>query len=147
MKRTFAQRSLMSLVAGFFLFGMLLLTANRASAQSTMGDPNTWKTSDAAQLVLEQEIVNLYNNVLPGLTPGSVAHNNKLAKAYYYRMIRRQVSQGMEVAVSVNNALDVIAGNNASSSSASGDTDFIDVSIDASLRAQLKAEAVDLLTL
>lgn len=147
MKRTFAQRSLMSLVAGFFLFGMLLLSANRASAQSTMGDPNTWKTSDAAQLVLEQEIVNLYNNVLPNLTPGSTAHNSKLAKAYYYRMMRRQITQGMEVAVSVNNALDVISGNKASSSSANGDLDFSDITIDAGLRAQLKAEAIDDLTL
>lgn len=145
MKRTFVKRGLMSLVAGFFLFGVLMLTAVSAQAQSG-ATPYTWKGSDQAVLDLEQEVASLYNQ-LSSLQPGSANYNNKLAHALYYRVIRREVNQGSYVSVAVNTALDIVTNNAGTFSPADGSDMFNDITVDAALRQQMKNNAINLLTL
>lgn len=144
MKRTFAKRGLMSLVAGFFLFGVLLLTAGRAEAQ-TVGTQYEWKGVDEARQALEQEVINLANQ-LSTMQPGTTNYNNKLAHALYYRVIRQQINQGSPVVSAVDSALDVVSGN--SNASQAGEPNrFSDITVDNALRQQLKSDAIDLLTL
>ena len=145
MKRTFAKQGLMSFVAGLFLFGVLLFTAGRAEAQ-TVTTQYDWMGTDQARVELEQEVTNLYNQ-LASLQPGTSSYNNKLAHAYYYRMIRRQISQGSSVVTAVDNALEVISGNTNGASQAGDSSSFSDISVDSSLKQQLKNDAIDLLTL
>lgn len=136
----------MSLVAGFFLFGMLMLTASRAEAQ-TLGGQYNWKGVDQARVDLESEVGNLYNNVLPGLTQGTQNYNNKLAEAYYFRMIHRQIGQGISVPFAVDSALEAISGNTNSASQAGEPNAFSDITVDPLLKQTLKNKAVDLLTI
>lgn len=144
MKRTFAKRGLMSLVAGFFLFGVLMLTASRAEAQ-TAGTPYTWMGSDEARQELEVAVVDLYNQ-LALLQPGTPNYNTKLAHAYYYRVIRQQITQGTAVIIAVDSALEIVSGG--SDGIKPYDTSvFDDVTIDAALKQQMKNNAVNLLTL
>lgn len=134
----------MSLVAGFFLFGVLLLTAGRAEAQ-TVGTPYEWKGVDDARQALEQEVINLANQ-LSTMQPGTTNYNNKLAHALYYRVIRQQINQGSPVVSAVDSALDVVSGN--SNASQAGEPNrFSDITVDNALRQQLKSDAIDLLTL
>lgn len=143
MKRTFAKRSLMSLVAGFFLFGFLLLTAGRAEAQ-TLGGEHNWMTSDQAQLELVAKVTTLYTD-LAGLQPGTPGHNNKLAHAFYYRMIHRKIGEGVFVGIAAKDALDIFSGTNGGGTLAS-QLDLSGVSVDAALKQELYNDAIDLLT-
>lgn len=97
MKRTFAKRSFMTLVAGFFLFGFMLLTAARAEAQ-------TWVTPDEAKTRLVAE-VNDQHNILSSTQPGTSDYSNALVRAYYYKAIYALVSDGTSVAQSVTDGL------------------------------------------
>ena len=76
MKRTFAKQGLLSLVAGFFLFGFLLLSANRAEAQAS------WMQPDQAKQVLLSE-VNTITGDLQALTTGTPDYKDKLAHVIY----------------------------------------------------------------
>ena len=99
MKRTFAKQSLMSLVAGFFLFGMLL-TANRSEAQTN------WMQPAEAQQVLISQLNNLRNDIANN-PPGSGAHTNALIHAYYYKGIFVRLDEGMTTEASVMDALTI----------------------------------------
>ena len=143
MKRTFAKRSLMSLVAGFFLFGFLFLTAGRAEAQTIGGEYN-WMESDQAQLSLVTTVNGLYTD-LAGLQPGTPGHNNKLAHAVYYRMIHRKIGEGMFVGQATKDALEIFNGTNGKGTIGSS-LDLSGVSVDAALKQQLYNDALGLLT-
>lgn len=145
MKRTFAKRGFMSLVAGFFLFGVLMLTTVRAQAQSG-ATPHNWIGSDQATLKLEQEVTSLYTQ-LSALQPGTPNYNNKLAHALYYRVIRREVKQGTFVMSAVDTALEFVSNPGGSFASADGSGLFDDITVDAALKQQMKNNAINLLTL
>lgn len=144
MKRTFAKRSLMSLVAGFFLVGFMLLTAGRAEAQ-TLGAEHNWMGVDQAKQTLVTTATSLYND-LATMQPGTPAHNNKLAHAMYYRMIHRKLGEGTYVGIATKEALEIFSGKNDQGSLGTS-LDLSGVSVDASLKQQLYNDAVDLLTL
>lgn len=143
MKRTFAKRSLMSLVAGFFLFGFMLLTAGRAEAQ-TLGAEHNWIEADQAQLELVAKVTSLYNEIAL-LTPGTPGHNNKLAHALYYRMIHRKIGEGVYVGIATKDALDIFSGTSGAGTLANS-LDLSGVSVDTALKQELYNDAVDLLT-
>ena len=143
MKRTFAKRSLMSLVAGFFLFGFMLLSAGRVEAQ-TIGGEHNWIESDQAQLSLVSTVNNLYDE-MANLTPGTPAHNNKLAHAVYYRVINRKIGEGMFVGLAAKDALEIFNGKDGQGAIGS-QLDLSGVSVDAALKQQLFNDAVSLLT-
>jgi hypothetical protein len=143
MKRTFAKRSLMSLVAGFFLFGFMLLTAGRAEAQ-TLGAEHNWIEADQAQLELVAKVTSLYNEIAL-LTPGTPGHNNKLAHALYYRMIHRKIGDGVYVGIATKDALEIFSGTNGGGTLATT-LDLSGVSVDNALKQELYNDAVDLLT-
>jgi hypothetical protein len=143
MKRTFAKRSLMSLVAGFFLFGFMLLSAGRVEAQ-TIGGEHNWVQSDQAQLSLITTVNGLYND-LATLTPGTPAHNNKLAHAVYYRVINRKIGEGMFVGLAAKDALEIFNGKDGVGAIGS-QLDLSGISVDAGLKQQLYNDAVSLLT-
>ncbi len=103
MKRTFAKQGLMSLVAGFFLFGFMLLTGNRAEAQTY-----NWMQSDQAQQVLVATVQTLQGN-LQGMTPGTQPYNDALIRAYYYKAIYRSIDGGTSVEQSVSAALSIFS--------------------------------------
>jgi len=89
MKKTFANRSL-SLLAGFFLFGILLLTASRAEAQTY-----NWKTPlDAQQSLLQAMTVQRTNMAS---LPAGPALDNATAHFYYYQSISEKLNEGMFV--------------------------------------------------
>ena len=144
MKRTFAKRSLMSLVAGFFLFGFLLLSAGRAEAQ-TLGAEHNWMGVDQAQQTLVATATTLYNE-LNTMQPGTQAHNNKLAHAMYYRLIHRKLGEGTYVGIATKEALELFSGKNDQGSLGTS-IDVSGVAVDASLKQQLYNDAIDLLTL
>ena len=104
MKRTFAKQGLLSLVAGFFLFGFLLLSANRAEAQAS------WMQPDQAKQVLLSE-VNTITGDLQALTPGMPDYKDKLAHVIYYRTIYNNIQGGLTVENSTTEALTVFSGN------------------------------------
>lgn len=137
MKRTFANRSLMSLLAGFFLFGFLLLSGNRAEAQTY-----NWMQSNEAKQVLLTEVNNVYGN-LQQMTPGTQAYNDALAHAIYYRMIYRKIDQGDTVEQSAIQALNVF-----STTPGVGTGAFVaDITVTKALKQTLYNDAVGLLTL
>ncbi|HRI60185.1 MAG TPA: hypothetical protein PK228_10695 [Saprospiraceae bacterium] len=144
MKRTFAKRSLMSLVAGFFLFGFLLLTAGRAQAQ-TLGGEHNWFGIDEAQLTLVSTVATLHTD-LAGLQPGTPGHNNKLAHVFYYKEIYRNLTAGVYISVAVKEALEIFSGTQGTGTLANGSDVSSAVSVDAALKQQLYNDAVSLLT-
>ena len=99
MKGTFAKRGLMSLVAGFFLFGFLLLSAGRAEAQTT-----NWVGVDEAKVRLEQAVKN--QNVVLTANPQDM---NALIHAYYYKEIYALINDGISVPEAVVNGLGSIS--------------------------------------
>lgn len=99
MKGTFAKRGLMSLVAGFFLFGFLLLSAGRAEAQTT-----NWVGVDEAKVRLEQAVKN--QNVVLTANPQDM---NALIHAYYYKEIYALINDGTSVPEAVVNGLGSIS--------------------------------------
>ncbi len=137
MKRTFANRGLMSVLAGFFLFGFLLLSGNRAEAQTY-----NWMQSNEAKQVLLSEVNTVYGN-LQQLTPGTQAYNDALAHAIYYRMIYRKVDQGGAVEQSTIEALNVFSTTPGVATGAFA----ADVTVTKALKQVLYNDAVGLLTL
>ncbi|GAB4500059.1 MAG: hypothetical protein OHK0019_37980 [Saprospiraceae bacterium] len=135
----------MSLVAGFFLFGILLLAAGRVEAQ-TVSTQYEWKGVDEARQSLESAVIGLYDE-LSALQPGTVNYNNKLSHAVYYRLIRQQINQGNPVVLAVDNALEVVSNSASGSSQATEQGVLSDITVDAALKQQLKNDAIDLLTL
>ncbi|MCB0542533.1 MAG: hypothetical protein KDC70_03395 [Saprospiraceae bacterium] len=140
MKRTFAKKSPMSLLAGFFLFGFLLLTAGRAEAQTY-----NWMQSDQAQQTIKQEVTTLQTS-LQGLTPGTQSYNDVLIHAHYYKAIYRRIVGGMSVEQSVTKALDIFpdAANLSSDTAADSFTGFF---VSKSTKESLSNEATGKLTL
>ena len=104
MKRTFAKQGLMSLMAGFFLFGMLLLTATRSEAQTN------WMQPDQAQLVLVSKLGNLATDI-NSLPPGSTPYTDALIHAYYYKGIYNRITEGMTVEQAAVDALRIFPDN------------------------------------
>jgi len=90
----------MSLVAGFFLFGILMLTANRSEAQTN------WKQPADAQQAIKTALVTLRNDIAVN-PPGSAAYNNALIHAYYYKAIYVRLDEGMTTEASVVDALTI----------------------------------------
>ena len=103
MKRTFAKRGLMSLVAGFFLFGFMLLSAVRAEAQAN------WVSSDEAKARLLQEINNVYHPIIASGQPGQQAHDNAMAVVTYYKAIYSLINDGQSVSAAVGQGMSVLA--------------------------------------
>ena len=99
MKGTFAKRGLMSLVAGFFLFGFLLLSAGRAEAQTT-----NWVGVDEAKVRLEQAVKNQHN-----VLASNPQDMNALVHAYYYKEIYVLINDGVSVQDAVINGLGSIS--------------------------------------
>ena len=94
MKRTFAKRGFMSLVAGFFLIGMLLLSA-QATAQST-----NWVNSDEAKVRLEQAVKDQHQ-----ILASQPTNNDAMLHATYYKAIYRLIADGSSVEVAVTEAM------------------------------------------
>jgi len=89
----------MSLVAGFFLFGFLLLSAGRVEAQTT-----NWVGVDEAKVRLEQAVKN--QNVVLTANPQDM---NALIHAYYYKEIYALINDGISVPEAVVNGLGSIS--------------------------------------
>lgn len=140
MKRTFANKSLLSHVAGFFLFGFLMLSAARADAQTY-----NWMGTDQARQTLLTEVTSVQND-LQQQTPGSQGYNNLLAHAYYYKEIYRNIDSGKTVEKSVNDALNIFTDNPGGASVTSA-TLVTDLTITKPQKAALRDDAIDLLTL
>ena len=94
MKRTFAKRGFMSLVAGFFLIGMLLLSA-QATAQST-----NWVNSDEAKVRLEQAVKDQHQ-----ILASQPTNNDAMLHATYYKAIYRLIADGSSVEAAVTEAM------------------------------------------
>lgn len=140
MKRTFANKSLLSHVAGFFLFGFLMLSAVRADAQTY-----NWMGSDQAQLTLLAEVT-LRQTQLQQQTPGSQGYNDNLAHAYYYKEIHRNIGSGKTVEQSVNDALKIFT-DNPGGASLTPVNMVTDLTITKPQKEALRDDAIDLLTL
>ena len=102
MKRTFAKRGFMSLVAGFFLVGFMLLSAARAEAQVN------WVSSAEAKVRLEQEIKDQHI-VIGASQPGQPAYENAMVIAIYYKAIYGLIVDGISVEQAVNQGFSVLA--------------------------------------
>ncbi len=139
MKRTFAKQSLMSLMAGFFLFGFLLFTGNRAEAQTY-----NWMQSDQAQQTLVATVTALQAD-LQNLTPGTQNYNEDLMRAYYYKAIYRNISGGTSVEQSVSAALGIFSP--APSAPSIKTMEVISLPVDKAKQQILLNEATGLLTL
>ena len=143
MKKTLAKQSLLSLVAGFFLFGLMLLSANRAGAQDIN---HNWMQSDNAQQVLKAEVGNLSSN-LGLLQPGSPAYNDVLSHIYLYKEVYRDlVNNGTDVRQAVENGVGYMH-----SFDPSGNTSVVapqpaEITVNATLLTTLQADITDLLT-
>ena len=94
MKRTFAKRGFMSLVAGFFLLGMLLLSA-QVTAQSS-----NWVNSDEAKVRLEQAVKDQHQ-----ILASQPTNNDAMLHATYYKAIYRLIADGSSVEVAVTEAM------------------------------------------
>jgi hypothetical protein len=102
MKRTFAKRGIMSLVAGFFLFGFMLLSAVRVEAQAN------WVSSDEAKLRLLQAI-NEEHLVIGASQPGQPAYENAMVAAIYYKAIYVLINDGISVDQAVGQGINALA--------------------------------------
>lgn len=87
----------MTLVAGFFLLGFMLLTAVRAEAQ-------TWVAPDEAKTRLVNE-VNAQHSIMSSTQPGTNDYANALVRAYYYKAIFALVNDGTSVSQAVTDGL------------------------------------------
>lgn len=102
MKRTFAKQGLMSLLAGFFLFGCLMLTAGNVAAQQL-----NWYQSDQAKQILVDEVTDLHN-AIPGLT--GIALENAYIQVSYYKAIFTRIDGGMSTSEAALDALTIFEG-------------------------------------
>lgn len=99
MKLSTTKLGLKSLLAGFFLFGALLFSANQAQAQSAT-DKLNWKSSAEAQTILTAAI-NQEGQNLSNLTPGTPAYENAEMHAGLYKLILTNLYGGATVPASV----------------------------------------------
>jgi hypothetical protein len=140
MKRTFANQSLMSLVAGFFLFGILMLTANRSEAQTN------WMQPAQAQQAIKTEMGNL-RNIVAANPPASASYNDAMIHAYYYKAIYARLEEGMTVPDAVNSSLSIFPmGGNNQSFDVVAMPSGITVPVDKAKRAGLLLDATALLS-
>jgi len=97
MKRTFAKRSFMRFLMGFFLFGVLAFSANRASAQS-------W-VSPAEALIRLDNAIQTQKGLVGSNNPGTTAYENAVLHAVFYSNIIVGINDGMLVGPAVDSAL------------------------------------------
>ena len=102
MKRTFAKRSFMRFLIGFFLFGVLAFSANRAAAQGN------WVTPAQALQKLDTEI-QYQKGVIVANTPGTPIYENALVHAIFYSNIVTEINDGLPVGPAVDSALEKVA--------------------------------------
>ncbi len=100
MKRTFAKRGMMPLLVGFFLFGVLMLTAGKASAQTY-----NWMQPAQAVPVLLTEAEN-QKVVVNANTPGTPAYENAMVHVLFYHGIINEIDGGNGVGGAVQAAFD-----------------------------------------
>lgn len=134
MKRTFAKQRLMTFLASFFLFGVLLLTANRAVAQGS-----NWMQSDQAKTVLINEVSTI-GATLSGLT--GQALNDAKSHLYYYKEIYARIDSGMSTEEAALSGLSIF--NTGASSFRTNDTTS-DVTVTKAFKSQLYNDASNLL--
>ena len=136
MKRTHAKQSFTALLAGFFLFGLMLFGSTDAAAQ--VNNINyKWKQSDEAKSALITETQTITAS-LPNLS--GAALNAAKAHVYYYRSIVNQIITGTEVGQAAISSLTIFdAGHSVDN------TTYQDVSVDQTLKNQLFQDAVNLL--
>jgi hypothetical protein len=100
MKRTFAKRSLQTLVAMFFLMGGLLFVSNSASAQTISTSLNvsgySWVAEDEALAILQTRI-SLIHNQLNGFVIGTPSWNEAMRRSLFYKGIYREINDGSSV--------------------------------------------------
>lgn len=102
MKRTFAKRSFMRFLMGFFLFGVLAFSANEANAQGGWISP-----ADA--------LIKLNNTAIPAqkdlyaTLPAGPAQENALIHAIFYSNIVTEINDGLPVGPAVESALEKVA--------------------------------------
>ena len=133
MKLSTTKHGWKALLAGFFLFGLMALTATSAGAQ----DIYNWKQSDTAKDLLVNEVRNLQGQI-PGLSGNPL--NDAKAKEYYYKEIIHRLGAGAAVGDAVANSLSIYNTPNPQLADK-----FTDVTVDASLRTVLLADATNLL--
>lgn len=92
----------MSFVAGFFLFGFMLLSSVRAEAQAN------WVSSDEAKSRLEQAIKDQHV-VLGASQPGQPVYEDAMVVAVYYKAIYSLIVDGISVEQAVNQGMSVLA--------------------------------------
>lgn len=134
MKKMFAKQGLMSLLASFFLFGLMMFGTNSADAQKLNYN---WKQSDQAQTALGTAVRDLHD-LLPGLTGNAL--NNTKAKVYYYKEMIHMIQDGTVVPLAVINGLSIF---NTPGSKVDAPTDVV---VDNNLRTILQNDATTLLT-
>ena len=108
MKKVIAKQGLMSLLAGFFLFSFLMLTASRAAAQ----DAN-WMQTDQAKQVLATAVNDLHT-AIPNLQ--GTQKEDAYRHVSYYKAIFAKVDEGVpthEAAVSALSIFDAVGASGA----------------------------------
>lgn len=138
MKRMFAKQSLMSLVAGFFLFG-LMLTANRSEAQGV------WKQPADAQQALATAIKTQLYPTMAANPPGSAQYIDAAMHAYYYKAIHARIDEGMTVADAVTKSLNIFPEKTGNGVSSGAGYPEVPVQVDKVKRQILLADATALL--
>ena len=101
MKRTFAKRSFMRFLMGFFLFGVLAFSANEANAQGG------WISPANALIKLNDEIP--VQKGLYASLPAGPAQENALIHAIFYSNIVTEINDGLPVGPAVESALEKVA--------------------------------------
>lgn len=134
----FAKQSLMSLVAGFFLFG-LMLTANRSEAQGV------WKQPADAQQALATAIKTQLYPTMASNAPGSAQYIDAAMHVYYYKAIHTRINEGMSVADAVSQSLNIFPEKTGSGVSSGANYPEIPVQVDKTKRQILLADATTLL--
>lgn len=99
MKRMFAKQKLMTFVAVFFLFG-LMLTANRSEAQAN------WMPPAEAQQILLTELGNL-DVTMSNNQPGTTEHTDALLHTFYYKEIFVQLEGGKSTEQAAKEAVQI----------------------------------------
>lgn len=138
MKRMFAKQSLMSLVAGFFFFG-LMLTANRSEAQGI------WKQPADAQQALATAIKTQLYPTMASNAPGSAQYIDAAMHVYYYKAIHANINEGMSVEDAVTKSLNIFPEKTGAGVSSGVNYPEVPVQVDKAKRQVLLADATALL--
>ena len=99
MKRTFAKRSFMRFLMGFFLFGVLAFSSTEASAQ--------W-IAPAQALIKLNDAIPVQKGLYASL-PAGPAQENALIRAIFYTNIAAEINDGLPTGIAVENALEKVA--------------------------------------